>query len=281
MPRLTLALVALSAALAGGLAATLLTRDAAPDEAAIRSIVETVLAERPAPATAEPAPLSAEAINPLIEDYLMSDPRILERMSTALDIELRTAQAAETLAALETYRTQIYEDADNIILGNPEGDVTLVEMFDYNCSFCRNALPDLAALLDEDPNLRVILKEFPILSQESVAAARVGVVVARADVDYWDFHETLFTGRGQVTGQTALAAAAELGLNPVSVELDMQAASVTEAIQRSYALAQALNITGTPTYIIGDELIPGAIGLEELRGRIANMRACGSTQCDG
>ena len=95
------------------------------------------------------------------------------------------------------------------------GDVTLVEMFDYNCGYCRGALPDLATLIAEDPNLKVILKEFPILSKDSVDAARVAVLVAKSRVDYWTFHQALFSSRGQVTGETALDAAADLGLNPV------------------------------------------------------------------
>src|SRR5690606_23660143 len=133
----------------------------------------------------------------------------------------------------------------------------------------------------EDPNLRIVLKEFPILSNESIDAARIAVLVGKADVDYWTFHETLFTSRGQVDKQVALAAAADLGLSPVALELDMGTEAVAQKIQTSYEIAKALNITGTPTYIIGNEIIPGAIGLDELKRRIANMRACGESQCDG
>jgi len=158
--------------------------------------------------------------------------------------------------------------------------VTLVEFFDYNCGYCRSALPDLATLLAEDPNLRVIFKEFPILSNESIDAARIAVLVGDSDVDYWSFHEALFTSRGKVDKDVALAAAADLGLSPVSLELDMGTDSVSRTIQTSYEIAKALNITGTPTYIIGNEVIPGAIGVDELRQRIANMRECGETQCD-
>src|SRR5690606_30539246 len=135
--------------------------------------------------------------------------------------------------------------------------------FDYNCSYCRGALPDLATLIAEDPNLRVVLKEFPILSQESVDAARVGVLVAEQNVDYWTFHQKLFTSRGQVTGQVALAAAKDLGLNPVALQLDMQSQKVSDVIQKSYDLAKALNVSGTPTYIIGDTLIPGAVPIDQ------------------
>jgi protein-disulfide isomerase len=216
----------------------------------------------------------------MIENYLMSNPRLLQRMSQALDTELRTAQAEATKAAISKYHAEIFDDPDHIVIGNPNGDVTLVEMFDYNCSYCRGALPDLATLIAEDPNLKVVLKEFPILSQESVDAARVGVLVSQQPVDYWTFHQRLFTSRGQVTGQVALDAARDLGLNPITLQLDMQSQDVTDVIQKSYDIAKELNITGTPTYIIGDTMIPGAVPIDQLREAIANMRACGSTTCD-
>jgi protein-disulfide isomerase len=128
------------------------------------------------------------------------------------------------------------------------GDVTLVEMFDYNCGYCRTAVPDMAALIAEDPNLKIILKEFPILS---------GVIDAGA----------------------ALSAAEAVGGNRVAMMIDMNKSTIGDTLQKSYELAEALNVSGTPTYIIGDELIPGAIGLEALKKKIANVRACGSTVC--
>jgi protein-disulfide isomerase len=125
----------------------------------------------------------------------------------------------------------------------------------------------------------VILKEFPILSNESIDAARVGVLVGQADVDYWTFHEALFSSRGKVDKAAALQAAGSLGLSPVDLELQMGEQRVAKTIQTSYEIAQALGISGTPTYIIGNEIIPGAIGVDDLRARIANMRACGETTC--
>ncbi len=288
MPRVTLALVALVGILAGALGyASLQQSKPETDMAAVRDVVQEMLvAHDTAPAPANPAPqavgsLDPEVINPMIENYLMSDPAILQRLSNALDTKLRTAAREQSTQVIATMKDAIFNDPDQVVLGNPDGDVTLVELFDYNCGYCRNALPDLALLLAEDPNLRVVLKEFPILSNESIDAARVAVLVNESDVDYWAFHEALFTSRGQVDKKVALAAAADLGLSPVNLELQMQEASVSKAIKTSYDIAKALNITGTPTYIIGNEVIPGAIGLDELKGRIANMRACGETSCEG
>lgn len=298
MSRLNALLFALVAVLGVGLA-WVANRPAA---ALTQDQVQALLAEKPAPATdiaavtrivtdlmekqkAEALPhsvaaLDADTINPMIEDYLVNNPRILQRVSEALEIEIKTAEAAQTREALTTLQSVIYDDPDQIVLGNPNGDVTLVELFDYNCGYCRSALPDLATLMAEDPNLRVILKEFPILSQGSVDAAKVGVVVSRdKSIDYWQFHQKLFTSRGQINKDTALAVAQDLGLNPIEVGLAMEGSDVDTVIARSFEIAQGLNVSGTPTYIIGDEVIPGAIGLDSLRQRIANMRACGSTVC--
>jgi protein-disulfide isomerase len=252
------------------------------DRPAVETIVAEALANRPAPPPQSTAPghIDAATIDPLIEDYLLGNPKILQRASAALSTQLKTEQRAATAAALAELRPAIYDEPGHIVLGNPEGDVTLVEMFDYNCSFCRAALPDLAALLDGDPNLRVILKEFPILSQGSADAARIAVLVNRSKpADYWQFHQQLFTSRGEVTKETALKAAADLGLNPIQLELRMNEPTVTAVIERSFDIANRLKVDGTPTYIIGNEVIPSAVGLDQLKTRIANMRACGETEC--
>lgn len=289
MSRVTLVLVALVGILAGALGYSVVTRPAAQTDAvAVQALIDEAItaydAERQAAQAALPQDVAAidpETLNPLIESYLLSDPKILQRMSVALDTTLQAEERAQATGAIASMKEAIFNDPGQVVLGNPDGDVTLVEFFDYNCGYCRAALPDMAALLAEDPNLRVVLKEFPILSNESIDAARVAVLVGDADVDYWTFHEALFTSRGQVDKQVALAAAADLGLSPVSLELDMGTEAVSQKIQTSYEIARALNITGTPTYIIGNEIIPGAIGIDELRERIANMRKCGESQCEG
>jgi protein-disulfide isomerase len=286
MSRATLVLVAIAGALAGGLGYAVLDRPTpGVDNAGVQAMIEKAIADYDAKlASNAPAPaanIDPATLNPLIESYLMSDPKILQRMSIALDSTLQAEERTAATSAIASMRDAIFNDPKQVVLGNPNGDVTLVEFFDYNCGYCRSALPDMAALLAEDPNLRVVLKEFPILSNESIDAARVAVLVGEADVDYWQFHEALFTSRGQVDKNVALQAAADLGLSPVSLELEMGTEAVAQSIQSSYEIAKALNITGTPTYILGNEIIPGAIGIDELRDRIANMRACGETQCEG
>lgn len=303
MSRLVLVLV-LALGLAGGAAATHLLRPV-PDAPAIRAVVEAALAERPpAPAPidratvetmladalattpaadgATPAAatsLDPATLNPMIEAYLLDNPEILQRVSVALEAKRTEERAVLTRAAMTDLADDLYNAPGQVVLGNPDGDVTLIELFDYNCGYCRQALPDLAKLVAEDPNLRIILKEFPILSQGSVDAARVAIQVAQSDADYWAFHQALFTARGQITKEAALAAAGGVGLNPLTLELGMNTPAVTAELERSYNIAQRLDISGTPTFIIGDEVIPGAVGADQLRLRIDNMRACGATAC--
>lgn len=283
MHRLSIVLAVVAGILAGALGYSQLNRpEPETDTVAVRAIVESVLSEREASADAAPqavAEIDPAVLNPMIENFLMSDPKLLQRLSVALDETLRTEESAKAQVAITEMHDAIFNDPGQVVLGNPEGDVTLVEFFDYNCGYCRAALPDLATLLAEDPNLKVILKEFPILSNESIDAARVGVLVGEADVDYWAFHEALFSSRGKVDKAVALDAASALGLSKVDLELKMGEPRVADTIQTSYEIAQALGITGTPTYIIGNEIIPGAIGVDDLRTRIANMRACGQSVC--
>ncbi|AVF05295.1 disulfide bond formation protein DsbA [Devosia sp. I507] len=285
MNRLTILLAAVAGILAGALGYGYFNQPTPQiDEVAVRAIVEQMLEEQmalsePAQAESDVASIDPAVLNPMIEQFLLDDPKVLQRVSTALEQTLRAEEAERSATALAEFRDQIFNAPGQIVLGNPDGDVTLVEFFDYNCGYCRAALPDMAALLAEDPDLKIILKEFPILSNESIDAARIGVLVGESEANYWDFHSALFTSRGKVDKSVALAAAQDLGLSPVELELQMGDPRVAQTIQSSYEIAQALGITGTPTYIIGNEIIPGAIGADELRARIADMRECGKTQC--
>lgn len=289
MQRTTMILLALIAVLSGVLL-TIYFRPAPArtDEGAVRAIVAQMLDERmaqgpQAPAQEKPAQRAAVSpamINPMIEKYLMSNPKILQRVSDALKVKLRLQQQEKARLSLASFKSQIYDDPGNIILGNPNGDVTLVEFFDYNCGFCRASMPDVAALIAKDDNLRVIMKEFPILSRGSLEAARISVAVSKTPgADYWAFHEILFTMRGQIDAKAAYAAAEKIGLNRADLSTKAKGKDVAAFIQRSYDLAKGLSITGTPSFIIGDQIMAGAVGYDALKQRVDNMRKCDSASC--
>jgi len=250
------------------------------DTAGVKSIVSQMLEAEDAKlkqnSIATVASMDPSALDPMIEKYLMSDPGILQRMNDALDKQNKADQALKDKQAIAAHADELFHDADDVVIGNPNGDVTLVEMFDYNCGYCRGALPDLATLLQTDKNLRVELKQFPILSDGSVQAARVAMQFAKTGKDYWAFHQALYSSRGEVDGDTALKAAQDLGVDPAPLKANLQSPAISAALQKSYDLAKTLNVSGTPTYIIGDQIIPGAVPLEQLQTAIANMRACGS-----
>lgn len=283
MSRPNIILLCAVASLAGALLASVWFRPApAPTEAEIRSMIaeEIETAELTA-RMSEESPVDAATLDPMIESWLMANPSILERMSVALNAERRAEELEQNRMAISAIHDDIFNDPDHAVVGNPEGDVTLVEMYDYNCSYCRTALGDLAEIIAEDPELKVVLKEFPILSQGSVDAAHVAVAALRAGVDYWEFHSAMYMNRGQADREVALDIAEALGADREAVAADAESEAVKQVITKSYDIAQILSIGGTPAYIIGDEVVSGAVGADVLKQKIANMRACGSTVCDG
>lgn len=219
-------------------------------------------------------------IEAIVRDYLIRNPQVLlealdalegQRMAETQELQREAiAQASEELAATP----------EGTAAGNPEGDVTLVEFFDYNCSFCRRAHGDMKALIDSDPDLRVVLKEIPVLGPQSEEASRVSLAVRHlAPERYTEFHDALISGEGLADETSALATAVRLGLDETELREAMDGPDVESALQEGARLASLLQITGTPSYVIGDELIPGAVGAAPLAERIGNVRECGATLC--
>jgi len=226
-------------------------------------------------ATGQPAGFDARQtgeIERIVREYLLANPEIVRDVLTALEEKEQQEREAQVAGAIEEYRNEILSAPPGMVLGNPDGDVTLVEFFDYNCGYCKRAMPDLQTLLETDQNLRVVLKEFPILSDGSVEAAK-GSVAAANQGRYRDFHFTMLGGRGVNDGARALQVAEELGLDMGRFRADMKSAETEELIAGTQALASDIGIQGTPAYIIGSTLVPGAIGVEGLREAIAETRA--------
>ncbi len=213
-------------------------------------------------------------IEAIIRDYFIKHPEMIEELQAL-------AQSEKLKKAIVENKQMLFHSPRQVTLGNPNGDVTMVKFFDYNCGFCKRALDDMMTLIKADPNLRVVLKEMPVLSQGSMDAAQVGVAVAMQDKSgkrYLDFHQKLLTGRGQVDKARALAVAKEVGADMAKIEKDMNGAEVKAALQESFALAEALGFQGTPSYVVGNEAVVGAVGVKELQAKINNAR-CGKATC--
>ena len=161
------------------------------------------------------------------------------------------------------------------MLGNPQGKVTMVEFFDYNCAYCKRALADMLDLLRTDSDLKFVLKEFPVLGPGSVEAAHVAVAARMQDPSgkkYMEFHQKLLGGRGLADKTRALAVAKDVGFDMARLEKDMNSDEVKTTIEENMKLADALGVSGTPTYVVGDEVVVGAVGLDELRAKIKSER---------
>ncbi|MBY0531333.1 MAG: DsbA family protein [Xanthobacteraceae bacterium] len=231
-------------------------------------------------ASATQAQQSKEDIEKIVREYLLKNPEIIQEAIVELRKKQEMAENAARTKALQTHKQQIFESKRDVVIGNPKGNVTLVEFFDYNCGYCKRAVNDIAELLKSDPNLRVVLKELPILSEGSIEAARVAVAVRMQDpTKYWNFHRTLMSARGEVNAVQALAAAQKAGLDIERIKKDINNPEVDATLHEVQELAKALAISGTPSYVLGDQLIPGALPHDRLAVAIAQVRKCGKVDC--
>ena len=220
-------------------------------------------------------------IETIIKDYLVSHPEVLEEASEELSKRQARATAEKHQAAIQQNADIIFNSPRGVTLGNKSGDVTFVEFFDYNCGYCKRAMADMLELMKDDSKLKVVLKEFPVLGPGSVEAAQVAVAVRMQDPSgkkYLDFHQKLLGGRGQADKARALAAAKDAGLDPAKIEKDMNSPEVRATIEESFKLAESMGMNGTPSYVIGKQVVVGAVGLDTLRQKI-NTARCGKDKC--
>ncbi|OJU24140.1 MAG: disulfide bond formation protein DsbA [Nitrobacter sp. 62-13] len=220
-------------------------------------------------------------IEQIVKSYLLAHPEVLEEVSAELNKRQAAAEALKHEAAVTENAKAIFNSPRGVALGNKDGDVTFVEFFDYNCGYCKRAMADMLDLLKSDPKLKVVLKEFPVLGPGSVEAAQVAVAVRMQDPGgkkYLDFHQRLLGGRGQADKARALAAAKDAGLDIARIEKDMNSPEVRTTLEENFKLAEAMGMNGTPSYVIGKQVVVGAVGLETLKEKISTAR-CGKASC--
>lgn len=233
------------------------------------------------PAGAQETPDRA-AIEAIVRDYLLSHPEILTEMQASLDAKEKEARRVAALDAIKSSEAEIFASAADGIVGNPKAAKTVVEFYDYNCGYCRHALADMQALTTADPDLRFVLKEFPILGPDSQKAHVVSMAFHKLMPEkFAAFHQKLLGGPGRAGEAAAIKVAVGLGADEAKLRETMKDPAIGQSLNATYELADKLQITGTPSYVVGSEVIYGALGQEVLSGKIAAAaEACGGpTNC--
>lgn len=224
-------------------------------------------------ASAEGSANRAEVEN-IVREYLLQNPEILLDMQQALEMKQREEQRVANLEVIESAKDDIFNAAYDGYVGNPDGKTTIVEFYDYNCGFCKRAQEDMLALTAADPDLRFVLKEFPILGPDSTKAHVVSMAFRTLMPEkYGDFHNQLLGGQGRATEASAIKVALSLGADEAKLREEMKNPAINAAFEKTYELANRLAITGTPSYVIGNEVVFGALGQEVLAEKIAEARA--------
>ena len=238
--------------------------------AAIAAAIATTTTSAAEPNKAAPG-LDKERIEKLIESYILRHPEVILKSVRDHQAREKAAQAAQAKANLKARHKELTRSPGSPVGGNPAGDVTVVEFFDYNCSYCRRAFPALVEIEKTDPKVRIVFKEFPILGPGSFFAARAALA-AKAQGKYVEFHKALMSGQAETGEAGLMSLATSLGMDTKKLRQDMDAPAVREELEKNRKLARALGITGTPAFVIGDEFVPGAVNAQELRELIQRAR---------
>lgn len=216
-----------------------------------------------------------EQIKNMIREFLFKNPQALREAIVGLQAYEQRVQQNAAKQALSAHGDALFRSPHSFVAGNPDGDVTLVEFFDYNCGFCKRSMNDLLTLIKTDSKLKVVFKEFPILSQGSAFAARAAMASIKQG-KYMEFHRTLMELRGSATQTSVMEVAEEVGLDIAKLKADMKAPYINKHIAEVMRVANDIGINGTPAFVLGDRVIGGAVGLDELKRQIAEIRASDS-----
>jgi protein-disulfide isomerase len=226
-------------------------------------------------------PAQKEEIGAVIKEYLIKNPEVLREAIDALNEHDKQAAAQAQQSVVADQSGRLFSSSNQANIGNPKGTATLVEFFDYNCHFCKGALPDISRLLKDDPDLKLVLKDFPVLGPGSVEAANVATAVRKQlqGDKFWQFHTKLLGNHGPVAKAEALAVAREMGVDMDKLAKDMSSPNAEAGIIEVAHLADALQITGTPSFVVGQEVVIGAVGYDQLKEKLDSVHKCGHAVC--
>jgi protein-disulfide isomerase len=234
-------------------------------------------------ALAAAAPARAQSFNDaqrgeierIVKEYLIAHPEVLQEVMSELEKKQTAAETEKQVAGVRAHREVLFNSTHQVTIGNPQGDVTMVEFFDYNCGYCKRALSDMLQLMKADPKLKVVLKEFPVLGPGSKEAAEVAVAARMQDKTgkkYLEFHQKLLGGRGPADKARALAAAKDAGFDMARLEKDLASDEVKTTLAESLRVAEAIGLNGTPSYVIGSDVVIGAQGYDVLKEKVDAAR---------
>lgn len=263
-----------------------------PGAAAVSAATTTATASDPAAPASSESPQVADAsagpvdpaekvrIETIVRDYLMNNPEIMMDVQNALEIKLEAKRSAQMAGALKEQGANLYKAASSPSVGTADANVTVVEFFDYNCGYCRRAMPDIVKLTTEDPKVKLVFKEFPIFGADSEAAAKVALAASKQG-KYWEVHKGLFEHEGKLNEEAALSVAQGLGLDMTKLKADMDSPETQKELDDTKQLAESLGIQGTPHFFVGEKVIPGAPEdlFDQLQTRIADVRKSGCSIC--
>jgi protein-disulfide isomerase len=215
-----------------------------------------------------------EALDARIRSFLIENPEVILEVFEVLEKRREVAEVEADAEKVARLGPDILAGAPNPVLGNPAGDVTVVKFSDYRCGFCKTAAPIVADLIAGDPGVRVVIREFPILGEDSVLAARVALAAAMQPGDVFErVHDALMAHRGPMTEDVLVGLAGEAGADTAALSREIQNPEIVETIRGTYALARELGIEGTPSFIIGGRVVRGMMQIDQMRGLVAEARA--------
>ncbi len=211
------------------------------------------------------------ALDQAIEQYIRSHPEVIEQAIQSLEVKRQRDEKLRVRQAIATHQEELLRDPASPVSGNLNGDVTVIEFFDYRCGYCKRVAGAVMQLQKDDPSVRVVYKDFPILGEVSVFGARAALA-AREQGKHQAFHEAMLASEIELTKEVVLAIAQRVGLDVKKLEVDLNAPGWETAIDRNYTLANLLGISGTPGFVIGSEVYPGALELAGLKALVAKAR---------
>ena len=226
------------------------------------------------------SPEQKKEIEQIIKSYLVANPEIFVDIQNALEDKMEKEQAEKLKVAIAENASEIYRAREASVAGNPDGEITVVEFFDYNCGYCKHGLHDVVKLVETDPKVRMVFKELPILSKGSEEASHVALA-AQKQGKYWEMHKAMLGAKGQMNEAAALQIAEKLGLDMDKLKKDMVSPEVKSEIEKAAALAKKLGVNGTPHFLIGDRAVAGAPDdlYDQLERNVTELRKQGCSYC--